>query len=300
MSKGIVLFVSLWALIGLSEGVGTTAGHFCYNKAECDESSDLWPGLCKNGTKQSPIDLESGTTAISRMITPVTGKALRFNGNYKNTSFYIINNGHTVQVQLTPDPTSSAEMTGDGLNGPYVLGQMHFHWGKGGHQGSEHTVGGVKYDMEMHLVHYRKDLGSITAAAATGSQDALAVVGVFLQTSMLDPLVSMTAADRAFQAIVKNIPVKENAPGALVNSAIDLTPFLPKAGAQFYRYNGSLTTPNCAEVVIWSVVKEPMYITRADDEAFQGVHDDEDENIETNDRNVQKANGRKVETHKAT
>ena len=44
-----------------------------------------------------------------------------------------------------------------------------------------------------------------------------------------------------------------------------LNSFLP-TGSQldtFYRYEGSLTTPGCNEVVIWTVFKNPIPITKS-------------------------------------
>ncbi len=41
---------------------------------------------------------------------------------------------------------------------------MHFHWGSHDSVGSEHMIDGVRFPMEMHLVHYKRSYGSFDEA----------------------------------------------------------------------------------------------------------------------------------------
>jgi carbonic anhydrase len=52
----------------------------------------------------------------------------------------------SVQVTVN-DPTIT--LTKSGLNGTYVLEQFHFHWGNANNNGSEHSVNGVFYPLEV-------------------------------------------------------------------------------------------------------------------------------------------------------
>lgn len=47
-------------------------------------------------------------------------------------------------------------------------------------------------------------------------------------------------------------------------STFRLSTLLPRAGrlSGYYRYQGSLTTPDCSEVVVWTVFEEPVEIGR--------------------------------------
>lgn len=47
-------------------------------------------------------------------------------------------------------------------------------------------------------------------------------------------------------------------------STFRLSTLLPHAGrlSGYYRYQGSLTTPDCSEVVVWTVFEEPVEIGR--------------------------------------
>ncbi|KHJ85599.1 hypothetical protein OESDEN_14671 [Oesophagostomum dentatum] len=37
---------------------------------------------------------------------------------------------------------------------------------------------------------------------------------------------------------------------------------LPRDTSTFFRYEGSLTTPPCTEGVIWTVLAEPVYVSK--------------------------------------
>ena len=50
--------------------------------------------------------------------------------------------------------------------------------------GSEHTLNGRAYPMEMHLVHYKADYHNITEAITKDlTKDSLAVLGIFFRVS---------------------------------------------------------------------------------------------------------------------
>jgi carbonic anhydrase len=111
----------LW---GYEGGVGPKH----WGEIEKDHDKHL---LCREGEKQSPINIEH-----SRSSTLVP---LEF--HYLKSSIQIINNGHT--VHLSYDPGSYVNW-GDQK---FDLVQFHFH------HPSEHRLNGKTYDMELHLVH---------------------------------------------------------------------------------------------------------------------------------------------------
>uniref|UniRef100_A0A8C0MT03 Carbonic anhydrase n=1 Tax=Canis lupus familiaris TaxID=9615 RepID=A0A8C0MT03_CANLF len=57
--------------------------------------------------------------------------------------------------------------------------QFHLHWGASDDHGSEHTVDGVKYAAELHLVHWNPKYN--TYGEALKQPDGIAVVGIFLK-----------------------------------------------------------------------------------------------------------------------
>ena len=182
---------------------------------------DNWSNLnpnnksCAIGQRQSPIDIKDG---IKVDLEPI-----KF--NYRPSTFRIIDNGHTVQVEVGD---SSISLTGK----TYELVQFHFH------RPSEEKVNGQRFDMVVHLVHKSDD-------------GQLAVVAVLLERGNENPFI---------QTLWNNLPLEKNLPVAPPTTAIDLNTLLP-AARNYYTYMGSLTTPPCSEGVLWLVMKQPVQVS---------------------------------------
>jgi carbonic anhydrase len=178
----------------------------------------LHPGnaACSTGKRQSPIDIRGG---IKVDLEPI-----RF--DYRNTEFRIIDNGHSVQVDV-----------GEG-NSITVMGRtyplVHFHF----HRPSEERVNGKTYDMVAHLVHKDYD-------------NSLAVIAVLMEKGMEHPVI---------QTLWNYMPLEVGMESAPPNVTIDLSKLLPQS-REYYTYMGSLTTPPCTENVLWMVFKSPVQVS---------------------------------------
>jgi carbonic anhydrase len=155
---------------------------------------------------------------------------------YKPSGLSMTNNGHTVQV--TYDAGSTLGRVGS--TDTWTLAQFHFH------SPSEHTVDGVSYPMEAHLVH-------VDAAGKP-----VAVVGVLIKSGKEN-----VGLSKAFQAL----PAKSGDKAAPAGAMIDAHALLP-ADKTFYTYAGSLTTPPCSEGITWYVLKTPIELSPAQIAAF--------------------------------
>ncbi len=187
---------------------------------------DLKPeyGVCSTGTQQSPIDLQPMYSA--KMIAPAT--------SWNSFSPIVVNNGHTIQVNVPEG--SSMELEGKS----FKLLQFHFH------HGSEHTIAGKQYPLEVHFVHQAADGG-------------LAVLGVFFEEG---------AQNETLAKIWNDAPAVK---GEIQSQAvIDPSKLLPIDQSRF-RYEGSLTTPPCSEVVNWVVFKQPLTASAQQIEAFAKI-----------------------------
>ena len=60
----------------------------------------------------------------------------------------------------------------------------------------------------------------------------------------------------------------------MITEKLDLD-ILPKDLDSFYRYSGSLTTPNCDKVVTWTIFSKPNTMSRAQLQQFRTLTNDE-------------------------
>ncbi|MDH4050164.1 MAG: carbonic anhydrase family protein [Rubrivivax sp.] len=176
--------------------------------------ADLTPDytLCARGERQSPIDIRDG---IAVDLAPVTF-------DYRPSGFSVIDNGHTVQVNLSPG--SAIEVMGR----RYELVQFHFH------RPSEERINGRQYEMSAHLVHKDPD-------------GRLAVVAVLLERGAAQPVI---------QQVWNNLPLEKGEPVPAPHE-MDPAALLP-TDRRYYTYMGSLTTPPCTEGVLWMVMQQPV------------------------------------------
>ena len=144
------------------------------------------------------------------------------------------NNGHTVQFDAPPG--SSILLGGN----RYALAQFHIH------HPSEHLLDGQRFPLEIHFVH-------------TLADGRIGVVGVFVQDGK---------ANSTLQRLLDTIPDQVDA--TATGGTFDPNDLLP-TNRSFYRYEGSLTTPPCAEKVDWIVLRSPIQASAAQIAQFQAI-----------------------------
>ncbi|XP_028286856.1 carbonic anhydrase 4-like isoform X2 [Parambassis ranga] len=225
---------------------------WCYHNPNCNDNT--WPSIAPkqcNGTRQSPIDIVTANVAVNPNLTAFT-----FN-NFSSTSAMkeIKNTGNTVQVTFD----SGIRVSGGDLSEAYDSLQFHLHWGNGTTiPGSEHTVDGKRYPMELHIVNIKSSHnGNITQAL--GDPTGLAALGFFIEE-----LPGTTDQPASWKNLTSYLAHITNA-----SSSVDIAPGYSLddllAGVnrtRYYRYLGSLTTPTCNEAVVWTVFKEPIKVSK--------------------------------------
>jgi carbonic anhydrase len=151
--------------------------------------------------------------------------------NYAGMAVEIVNNGHTVQANYHP----GSNLVVDGRI--FHLKQFHFH------SPSENLLSGKSYPLEAHFVHADED-------------GDLAVVAVLFADGEENRTLSMFW-DQLPQA----------GSSAILAAQVKATDLLPE-DRDYYRFNGSLTTPPCSQGVIWLVMKQALPVSGAQVEKF--------------------------------
>ncbi|CAK1543781.1 unnamed protein product [Leptosia nina] len=218
------------------------------NKVKIHESS--WPGgFCKKGGKrQSPIDIQPKDVIVDFEKQFIKYGKLVYKG-YEAVLLTGINNGHTIQFSTEGDNSMHPTLTGGPLKHVYRLEQLHFHWL------SEHAVNGAKFPMEIHFVHVRSDL---KVSEALSKRDGLAIVSVFCNVKTELKTEEADTSDELLQ----HIPLLMKTANRISGVLIDLEKLIPQKHS-YYSYMGSLTSPECNEVVIWIIYDKPIHISDA-------------------------------------
>jgi carbonic anhydrase len=177
---------------------------------------DAFP-VCGKGKKQSPLNI----------IGPFEKSKETLSVDYKEGPLKMLNNGHTIQVNI--EPGSSLTIGKES----FELLQFHFH------RPSEEQVDGKNASMVAHFVHKSKE-------------GKLAVIGVMLNEGK---------DSAAIKTLWANLPPKEGEEFLPAKVTFNPASMLPK-DMGFYNYEGSLTTPPCTEGVQFYILKASVDISK--------------------------------------
>ncbi|XP_036590106.1 carbonic anhydrase 12 [Trichosurus vulpecula] len=196
------------------------------------------------GMSQSPIDFDSDNLEYDSTLSPLVLEGYNMSSNER---FTLTNNGHSVKLFLPPN------MYIKGLGPRYTATELHLHWGNQNNpHGSEHTVDGKHFAAELHIVHYDSD-NYPNKSTAMDKPEGLAVLAVLIEMGSFSP-----SYDNIFSHLqaIKYKDQEVRVPG------FNIQDLLPQNLDEFYRYQGSLTTPPCFPSVLWTVFRNPVQISQ--------------------------------------
>ncbi|NXI01017.1 CAH4 anhydrase, partial [Pachycephala philippinensis] len=213
---------------------------------------------CK-GNKQSPVNIVTRNVVYDKNLKPLTFEGYDVKGSAK---WDVENNGHT-KVTLNASP----KVGGGGLPRKYKAVEFHLHWGVPDQPqkipGSEHSIDGEKYPMELHVVHIREDVADVTEAKKT--PDGLAVLAFFVKAD---------GENKNYATLLSELEnIKYQGQSAQIDP-LPLSSLLPPEEdlGRYYRYEGSLTTPDCYEGVVWTIFEKPVVLSLSQLSQFSALH----------------------------
>ncbi|KAL0117695.1 hypothetical protein PUN28_008834 [Cardiocondyla obscurior] len=259
---------------------------FGYSKRE----QHLWPQKYEScaGELQSPVAI-STSKAIA---LPLPALEMVGYHDFLPTPQVLINNGRTVKLIVKKNATyeRSPYIFGAILkqNQQYEMEELHFHWGIKNSKGAEHVLNGVRYPMEMHIVHRNTAYPNISHALR--HEDGLVVVATFFQLQDED--------NTLVRPLIQKLPdVQWAHTERSVNISITLASLIPSNTDVFYTYKGSLTTPPCSEVVTWIIFAIPTPLSVRQINTFRKLSNGE-ETLGDNFRLLQDIGQRKIYTRR--
>ncbi|CAI5480396.1 unnamed protein product [Closterium sp. Yama58-4] len=223
--------LALLAVVGAANAAASAGVN--YSQSGLD-----WGGECQSGEKQSPINI-----VMDEAVEVSEPEKFVLEYDSAATTATVINKGFTVQVAPNPEKTYKLHIN----SGVYNLLQMHVH------SFSEHAVNGLFAAMEAHFVHVHES-----------DPNTLAVVGVMIRlqrhdeaSAWVDTWLPQTPADVNGTA---TIDIPENFWAEMMDTSMG-----------FWRYPGSLTTPDCNEIVEWHVLRKAKFLSVAQTITFMNM-----------------------------
>ncbi|XP_025087971.1 carbonic anhydrase-related protein 10-like [Pomacea canaliculata] len=127
--------------------------------------------LCSKGLYQSPVDISPRTLVYDPNLRPVRLDQHRVDG-------HLINTGNDITYQVDPDFNPPFLISGGPLSYTYRVHYIKLHFGRVDQIGSEHTVSGKPFPLELQFLAFNKDLYS-NYSHASKSPHGVAAVAVF-------------------------------------------------------------------------------------------------------------------------
>ena len=184
---------------------GPADAHAVHWDYEGDMGPENWGKefpTCGRGKSQAPLNIKGPFEKVRYSVAP----------DYKQGQLKIVNNGHTIQVNVP----SGSKIRIDGK--PYDLVQFHFH------RPSEEHIDGKPSVMVIHFVH-------------KNMEGELAVLAVMLREGNENP---------GIKTLWTHAPKKEGSEVLPDGVMFNPNNLLPRE-MDFFHYDGSLTTPPCTE-----------------------------------------------------
>ncbi|XP_011687171.1 PREDICTED: carbonic anhydrase-related protein 10-like [Wasmannia auropunctata] len=200
--------------------------------------------LCEEGKRQSPINIEHArVTFKSTLLQPLHLDEHRINGVLANT-------GHGVVFTVENDTRHPVKMSGGTLDYHYQFHEIHLHFGSNDSIGSEHTIDGRAFPVELQIFGFNSQLYN-NFSDALHREKGIVAVSLLLQVGNVSNPELQTLTQQLDKIKYKGQTVEIKHFGVR-----ELVP-----DTNYMTYNGSITMPACHESTTWIIMSRPIYIT---------------------------------------
>jgi len=285
--RGFIILGALSALARGAELPATVKGAardvgYKYDAAQGDTITALtdvttWTGDCAATSNQSPIDI---VTSSAKEESTDPGEIMLMGHDVEMTGD-VINDGR--QIYFTPTSGGKPSLYGGPLSSTktYIFDHLEFKFDLDT-TGSEHTLDGKQYPMEIQLVFYDQSAHiDADAAGISSNADAVVALSYFVETdgttdnSALASIITAVAeegtlrpVDAATSGNAQEIPSKTLKLKDLLGD-IDTV-------KDYYYYAGSQTSSTCKENVKWIIATDMLKISTTQLAHFPLLHDASD------------------------
>ncbi|KAG5878208.1 hypothetical protein JTB14_009773 [Gonioctena quinquepunctata] len=160
--------------------------------------------------------------------------------------------------------------------GKYVFSNWHLHWGKNDMEGSEHSIDGVKYPAEMHVVTFKSCY--LTQESALKEQDGCATLVYIFKLQ--------DAPNPAFQTIVEAlIDIPKAGTSRKIQPTI-IKNLVGKFTSDYFMYWGSVNTEKCIHFILWIINRIPIGVSSDQIDALRFIFDEKGNPLMRNFRNL--------------
>ncbi|CAI4227959.1 unnamed protein product [Auanema sp. JU1783] len=203
--------------------------------------------ICSKGKLQSPIDIRPNRLLFDPNALPMVI-------DRTHVMAEMVNTGQMARVRIGNSAIRpTANLTGGPLHGyRYRIQRMDLHFGRDSVNGSEHTIDGRKYPMEIQMLAFNSDLYT-NFSQASKSPHGLAAIAVLVDfgPSTTDELLKLTIATASVIYKAQRVELSDLKPWKLLPQTRD-----------YVTYDGSISSPPCHETVTWMIVNQPIHISQ--------------------------------------
>jgi len=261
--------------------ISLIANHKIAHGDPCEESiyqrpcePNEWPKVYPKcgGSSQSPIDIDPHNTAYSPQL-----QDLQFDNYDKSVGRIVVHNGNTFYFQALNFVTGISN--GSHSEPEQLLRWVMFHWGNTSDRGSEHTINGKRFPLEVQLIHlgYKRTSDS-------------------LKTTIISVLFELTEDGEGCEGldpIIEKLDLLKVYKEKWVHSEWIPKSVLPTNTKEYYTYTGSQTDPPCDDATS-IVLKNTLKVSEKQLQKFRELKDHWDKPLGNTFRPPQPLNGRTV------